>query len=233
MNRQFKLYLVLWTVFFVLFNILVLVGAGGLISDAKIIGVFWIGYLFVNLSFCGQLLCSYLALKTDNLTKTFYRLPILMTSCCGLIVSVIVGTICMLSSGISVWIGIVVCVAVLAFNVVSVVKAQTAAQLVEETDNRIKDQNSLIKSLTAEVQAILHTPESTELQREIEKVYEALRYSDPVSHTALSALESQIAEKTASFTEAVLQNEYNTAKACADEITALLKIRNAKCVLLK
>ena len=62
-------------------------------------------------------------------------------------------------------------------------------------------------------------------------MYEALRYSDPVSAPDLSEVEREFAEKFKVFSGAV--EEDNEASEKAGELLALIDLRNKKCKLLK
>ena len=65
------------------------------------------------------------------------------------------------------------------------------------------------------------------------KGYEAVRYSDPMSHDALSSVESQITVKFAELSEAVKTDDANKVTEIANEIIILVGDRNKKCKLLK
>ena len=68
---------------------------------------------------------------------------------------------------------------------------------------------------------------------ECRKVYEAIRYSDPMSNDALAAVESQITVKFAALSDAVKANEADKVAELANEVCILVGDRNKKCKLLK
>lgn len=107
MKKVFKNYAVIWAVLLVVFNVIAFVSPGW-ITHEKYTASFWIGYVFITLAFLGQLACAYVAFKAENLTKLFYNLPLFSLSYTGLIVSFVVGGLCMLISPLPYWVGAVV-----------------------------------------------------------------------------------------------------------------------------
>lgn len=131
------------------------------------------------------------------------------------------------------WIGIILCFVVLGFNAISLIKANVAADLVSKTDEKVKAKTFFIKSLTVDAEGLLARAETDEIKAECKKVYEAVRYSDPMSDEALAATESQITLKFAKLTTAVNNNNLETVKNTANEVIILVADRNKKCRFLK
>ena len=71
------------------------------------------------------------------------------------------------------------------------------------------------------------TDEAKELTK---KIYEAIRYSDPMSNDALASGETAITIKFKEFEEAIVTNNY--AGNIANELLILINDRNQKCKLL-
>ena len=92
MKKRFNLYAMVWTALLVLFNVVTFVTAIGTGGTEHLTGSFWLGYIFITIAFVGQLICSYIAFKSDSAQKTFYNISLIRTSWIGLIVSFIVGT---------------------------------------------------------------------------------------------------------------------------------------------
>ena len=131
------------------------------------------------------------------------------------------------------WIAAIVCAAVLGFSIVSVIKASVAADLVSEIDDKVKTKTFFIKSLTVDAESLVARAKNETIKAECKKVYEAVRYSDPMSNDALVPIESDIAIKFSKLSEAVVSEDSEVAVTLADEIIILLGDRNKKCRLLK
>ncbi len=232
MNKLFKKYLGYWVVLLVLFNVIAFVSVGWA-NHEKYTASFWIGYVFISLCFIGQLACAHKALREDNLTKLFYNIPILKTSYSGLIASFVFGGLCMLISPLPYWVGVILCAIILAINVIAVMKATVAAETVTDIDKKVKVQTFFIKSLTVDAETLMARAENEDMKAECKKVYDALRFSDPMSNEALAATESQITLRFSALTDAVSSGELAAVQSVARELVILVEDRNKKCRLLK
>ena len=233
MNKNFKLYSILWAFSLAIFNVIVFIVPNEIAGFNKFGGAFWAGYVFITLAFVGQLATAFFALKEENLTKLFYNLSMLSVSRVGLILTLVIGTLCMIIPNLPNWVGIIICFAILGFTAIAVFKANFAADLVAEKDKEIKAQTLFIKSLTADAQSLIAQAKSPEVKAECKMVYEAVRYSDPMSNDALASIEGDITINFSKFTEAVISENSDTVATLADKIIILLGDRNKKCRLLK
>lgn len=232
MKKRFNLYIVVWGVLLALFNVIAFISVGWA-GQEKYTPSFWIGYVFITVMFIGQLVCSYMAFKADSAKKLFYNISLIRTSYIGLIVSFIVGGLCMLISLLPYWVGVIVCAIVLVANVLSVVKATAAIDEIERIDTKVKTQTLFIKSLIVDADMLMASAKSETVKAECRKVYEAIRYSDPMSNDALASVESQITVKFTELSEAVkIDNAENVAEI-SNEVIILIGDRNKKCKLLK
>lgn len=232
MKKIFKLYAMVWAVMFALFQVISF-AVPGWAGVEKYTPTFWTGYLCITISFLGQLVCAYIALKAEDSGKVFYRISLVVTSYTGLLLSFVFGGLCMLISTFPFWMGIILCAIVLAFNAVSIIKASVSAALVERADEKEKDQVSFVRTLTADTEILLSKVKSEAVKKGCERVYETVRYSDPVSCEALSAIESEITVKFSALTEAVKEDNAADVNEISDELVILLTDRNKKCRLLK
>jgi hypothetical protein len=223
MKKNFKLYLIAWGVLLALFNVISFVVPNERTTS------FWIGYAFIFLTFIGQFACSYKVFVDGNTKKMFYNISLIRTSYIGLIVSFVVGGLCMIITPLPYWVGVVACAIVLALNVLSVLKSAAAIDEVERIDNKVKTQTSLIKSLIVEADTLMTSAKSEAVKAECRKVYEAIRYSDPMSSDTLASIESQIVLKFAELTEAVETDNEETIFNISSELLTLISLRNKMC----
>lgn len=231
-NHLFKKYLIAWAVLVVLLNVIVFVVPNEIAGVSKFDGAFWSGYALIMITLIGQLICANLAMKADSAEKFFLNLPLITLSYTTLILSIIAGTACMAIPNVPNWVGIIVCALLLGLTAIAVIKASAAADLVQETGKRVKEQTVFIKLLTADAESLLAKAQTDEAKAAAKKVYEAVRYSDPMSVEALAGLESQITLKFHEFETAVSEENENTLKL-ADELVVLIEERNTKCKVLK
>lgn len=233
MKKSFKTYAIAWAVMFVLFNVICFVTPNETEKYIKFGGAFWSGYAFIVIAFIGQLLCAHKAFKAENITKFFYNLPIITISFTGLILTLIFGGACMIIPGLPNWVGIIVCMIILAFCAVSVIKAGAAAEVVEQIDKKTAEKTSFIKSMTVKCENITALAKSDDVKKECKKVCEAVRYSDPVSADELAETEAEIERKLDEFKNAVEDDNADKVNALAGDVVTLVGDRNRMCKGMK
>ena len=230
MSRTFKVYSAIWAICFATFNIIAFARPTFINIFT---GSFWIGYLFIDIAFAGQLCCSYIAFKAENLQKTFYNVSLILVSYIALVLMLIAGSLCMVIPFFPVWLSVVICVLVASISASIIFVTCFVINVVSGIDNEIKTKTFAIKTLTADAEHLLSVAQSFELKKECEKVYENLRYSDPVSNTALSEINEQIQRQFSSFESAVNSADLELTVSIADELLVLIDKRNKQCRLLK
>lgn len=232
MNKSFKYYAVIWAVLFAMFNLITFIVADQITGIDCLEGSFWIGFALIVIAFLGQLGVGYSVFGAKNLQKSFYNLPLVRICWGALIAMFIVGVFCMVIN-LAVWFAVILCFVVLGFSVISLTKASAAAGIVEKIDENIKVKTFFIKSLTVDADTLLASAKSDAVKEECKKVYEAIRYSDPMSSDMLAAVESQITIKFAALSNAVAADDAAAVTAAANDMLILVKDRNNKCKLLK
>lgn len=233
MKKYFKYYAICWAIALVAFNVITFAVANETVGISVVGSSFWFGYSFITIAFIGNLICSLLFFKEENKSKVFLNIPIINLAYSALVVSLIVGAVAMAVPQIPYWVGMIVDVLVLAFYAIATVKASVAADRVNDVEQKIKVQTFFVKSLTVDAESLMARAKSDEMKAETKNVYEAVRYSDPMSNDALVNIENQIQNEFNAFAVAVKNNDITLAKSSADELVILINDRNKKCKLLK
>lgn len=227
MKKNFKFYAVSWALLFALYNVAAF--AVGFKNSAG----FWTAYIASVIAMLFQLVCAKISLKPEKLDKLFLNIPVIKISFTGMVLSMVIGAVCIAVPSIPFIATIVVEYAVLAVTDIAVLKANAAAEIVDEVGEKVKEKTQFIKLTTVDAQNLMNSAESESVKSACKKVYEALRYSDPMSSTALAREEAEIADKMAELSSAVASDNADSAESISNEITALVKARNNKCKALK
>ncbi len=232
MKKNFKYYAGIWTVALILFNGLVFT-IPGLFSGFDCFDfMFWFSYSVITITFIGQLLVSFFVFNNKDSQKFFYGIPLIQTTWTGLILTLLFGAACMSIPAIPEWIGMIACLVIVSFNATALIKATAAADIVGGIDDKIKEKTHFIKSLSADAQGLVSRAKDEKARFLTKKVYEAVRFSDPMSGEALADLERSIAFSFERFSNAVISGQDNIENI-ADELLVLIADRNRKCKLLK
>lgn len=233
MKKYFKYYAISWAIVLAVFNVIIFTVTAETVGFEAVTVSFWIGYAFITIAFVGNLVCSLLFFKEENKGKIFLNLPIITISYSALCISLVIGTIAMAVPSIPYWVGIIVDVLVLAFYAIAILKASAVADIVSDIDKKIKTQKFFIKSLTVDAETLMARAKSDDIKAEAKRVYEAIRYSDPMSNEAFASVEAQITIKFNEFSQAVENDSVDESKTKSAELLILINDRNKKCKLLK
>ena len=233
MKKSFKFYAIVWALCLAVFNVITFVTPNEIGGVSKFSGSFWVGYIFITVAFVGQLVCAFVSFKSENLKKFFYKIPLLSISYGGLVAMLIVGSVFMTIPTLPEWVAIIVCVIILAFNAIAILKATATADIVSSIDEKIKAQTFFIKSLSVDAQSLVGAAKTEALRAEAKKVYEEIRYSDPMANDALTELDNQIERQFNSFSDAINSEDLEVATELASSLIEMINRRNQKCKLLK
>lgn len=174
-----------------------------------------------------------LTLKVETKEKMFLTVSQFRTAYIVTILSLILSGIYLFVAMVPDWMVYIGVVLVYGLAVISVLKAKVAVSVVAGIDEKIKVQTFFIKSLTVDAEHLMNTSKTTELKVLAKKVYEAVRYSDPMSNAVLVEVEEKIQNGFSDFENAVNGEDFELASSTADELLSLIDIRNKKCKLLK
>ncbi len=233
MKKSFSAYFVGWLAAFGLFNLITFIVPESVAVVEKYDTLFWISYSLIVVAFAGNLGCAYHVFNSGSQQKAFYNIPVFRTCTSALVALLVVGTIFMAFVPVPTWIGVIICFAVLVYNIIGVTKAVVVSEAVSKIDDQIKVQTFFIKALTVEAQVLMNRTNGGDMAALTNQAYEAIRYSDPMSNDALANLEGRISQQFTNFTAAVDSGDATAAQAQLSQLLSMLQERNLKCKILK
>ncbi len=232
MTKNFKLYIVAWAVLLIVFNVVTAL-IPGWDTIIKLSPSFWIGYAFVIVAFVGQLICTKFSFRDGNIKKQFYNISMIITSYMGLILTFIMGAICMIVPVLPYWMAAIDCSVVFALNVVAVMKAKMAIEIVNDVDDKIEQGTAFIYSMRSESEGLVSRASTEEIKASLRQVRDAFKYSDPMSNNDLSEVETDIRTHFILLSQAVRSGDAAGAEKEKKTVLDLIAERNAKCKILK
>ena len=155
--------------------------------------VFWISWGFTLLSFAvaGYAVYTSLIQKTDVKSR-FYGFPIARIGVIYLIAQVVIGGVFMsFGDVISWWLPVVLFAAGFAVAVIGLVSADAVVDQIQEMDEKLKRDVSVMRSLQSKVGAMSASCEG-EAAAAVQALAEELRYSDPVSSETIAEADAEL-----------------------------------------
>lgn len=234
MKKNIKAFCIVWSLLTVILNAIIFA------VPNQIMGVtrfdkpsFWIAYALIMAVDIAILVVALRFIKEDSKDKKFLKIPILYVAYVTLIVSIIVGAVFMLVPVIPAWIGAIICLVLLAVFIIASSQAVGAEKLISQIDENVKIKTQFIKAATVDAQCIRDMAIDENIKLNANKVYEALRYSDPMSCEQLVEIEQNISDSLALLKLAVAEGDVERTKENTNVLLMQIKERNAKCKALK
>lgn len=234
MKKNFKYFALIWVVCFVLFNAITFLvpnEAFGITRFDK--PIFWLAYALIAAAFAMQLVTAYMFAKNNEKEKMFLKVPVLKIGYSAVVMSLVVGLAFMIFPVLPAWIGAIVCLLVAGYFIIACVRASAAATVVSDVGEKVKQKTSFLRSATVEAENITARAATPEIKANAKKVYEALRFSDPMSAPELESLEREISDGLNGLKQAVLSGDNKTVLSVSESLLLTIKERNGKCRLLK
>lgn len=181
-------------------------GVGDLVFN-KYGGAFWPSYALVMAAFLVNLVCSSIAFKETNNNKFLYNFSLIKISYITLVLTTIFGLLGMFIPDMPSFIATIVCGLVIVLNIFACIGAKANADIVSRKDEEIKDKTLAMKELVSLAEINYKNETDPNKKKELKKVYDALKYSDPVSNESTKELDEKIKENLI-YTDNVLNLIY-------------------------
>jgi uncharacterized membrane protein YtjA (UPF0391 family) len=121
---------------------------------------------------------------------------------------------------------------ILAFAAICLIAAYFGRGTVADIDTEIAKKTSFCNLVLLEVEIINLRITDPELKKEVSKLIETIKYSDPVSNENLLDIEKEIKKMIFNLKDVIATNK-EIAKKYASEISLLFEQRNKCCKALK
>ena len=191
--------------------------------------VAWSAFVFGCISIIAGTIITFLSFdKGDSLKSKIYGFPIFRLGYYYAIVQLILSIGFIVSAWfveIPSWIVIIFSLAILGVTVIGVAQLDNVRDIVERQDVNVKSNTEMMESLRRDVDSLVCKCTDEKAKKELEKLAEEFKYSDPVSSLKTNEIEYQMKEKMSdviSKTESIDINDIL-------EIRELLNTRNVLC----
>lgn len=233
MNKQQKTFLGIWIVIFILYTVLALSTHGrwfDMFSSTDCIVMFVLGaFALVVL-----LVCDLSALRRTGERGLFLGMPLLVYSY-GFTTAVAATALRFIRfPGVPLWVGVALCVTMLAGGIAAAIGAHVSAGYIEEADAELAETTQVMRALSAQASTLESQVGRGPAQKSVHAVAEAIRFSDPVSSPTTVPIEANIRLSFENYRRAVLDGvDPQAIEAAQAELLALVAERNEVCRLNK
>ena len=195
---------------------------------------FWIGYGFGLFAILFLGMIAYMSSSSEMpLQSRFYGWQLIGVAGVYTLTQMVVSLLLFSIPVLPIWLGVAICSILLILALGGSITTQSSNNTIEKLDSEVKGKMFYIRSLETDIGGIAAKCSDPSLKKELEKLREIIRYSDPMSSPRLASIEESIQERCNYLGELVTRQDYNSALAAVQQIGRLLIERNEKCKLLK
>ena len=196
---------------------------------------FWLAYVAELIAIALQVPIFKVAFGgADDLKSKFLGFPTARVGYTYLIIQTILSVMFFSMGWIPVpaWITAVVCVLVLGIMLVCSITADIARQTVQKIEQTTKADTNLMVSLRTRSSQLVNRANDPALKKELERLAENIRYSDPVSSSAITGEEQRLVSALTQLESAVASGDSQAIELCRT-VQAALDDRNSACKMNK
>lgn len=197
----------------------------------------WISFVFTLVSFVLSLgVTLYVFGKDDEMTSKFYGFPIFKIAYMYPLVQFAVGLlICIIAAFVAVpyWIALILSLIILGASAIGVIATDNARDIIEETEAETERVTKATKMFNLNIASVLDLCSDMAVKKELEKLAESFRFSDPVSSDATEDVEDTIMEKLENLKIGISSATADENIAKIAELKNLLAERNRICKMNK
>ena len=196
---------------------------------------FWIAFISGVIAIAFQFYVFAVAFsKGEGAKSKFYGFPIARIGVIYLVVQLLVSIAEMCwASKIPAWVVLIINVIIFAVAAIGCIAAETARDVVVGQEAKVKQNISNMRSLQAVSAGLAGQCSDEALKKDLQKLADEFKFSDPVSSNATSALEAELDAQLNGLKNALGNGDYDTAKSLCDKLLNGLSERNRICKLNK
>ena len=197
----------------------------------------WISFVFTLISVIAGLgIFTYAFKNGDSLVSKIYGFPIFRIGYLYIAAQFIVGVlICLVAAFVAVpyWVALVLSIILLGLASIGVIATDNTRDIIEEIEEETERVTKATKIFNLDIQAIVDLCTEESVKKELVKLAEAIKYSDPVSSEATEDAENTLFEEISILRELIEVNDTEKSLTQITKVTNLLNERNRICKAFK
>ncbi len=196
--------------------------------------VFWIAYFCGVFAILFQVYIFKSSFEKEDARSRFYGFPIARLGVIYLVIQLIASIAeIALAKFIPAWIVIVVNVLILAITLIGCITAETMRDEIAKQDGKLKKSVYNMRELQSISATLVDQCDDMELKKELKKLADEFRYSDPLASDKTKPLEMDLQSRISELQQTIVDGDIEGARALCSKISGCLRERNRICALNK
>lgn len=197
-------------------------------------GVFWIAYLCGIFAILFQIYIFKSSFGKEDARSRFYGFPIARLGIYYLIVQLVISIAeIILAKVIPAWIVVIINLLILAFALIGCITTETMRDEIARQDAKLKKDVNNMRELQSISAALVDQCSDDGLKKELKKLADEFRYSDPISSEGTKVLEADLRSQIDDLQQAITDGDTENAKALCSKLANCLRERNRICSVNK
>ncbi len=192
---------------------------------------FWLAYIFGSIAILVQLPLLYFAFCKENSPKSrFYGFPIAQVGNFYLITQVVLSFLTMIIGNVlPVWLIVVVYIVLLGGAAIGFIGVDAMRDEVERQEQTVAKSTDTMRSLQSSASALAGLCTDTSLSKQLEKLAEELKYSDPVTNVQTISAEKELTTILQELKDALTNSDTDKLEGLCKKARLVLEERNRIC----
>lgn len=192
----------------------------------------WVAFAFGCISIIVGAIVSYISFdKGQNLKSKVYGLPMFRLGYYYTIVQLILNIALFIAEffmDIPAWISVVFGMALLGVFAIGAVSIDNARKIIEKQEIKESIQTEMMGKLQSDIELLVKSCTDMKVRKEMEKLSEEFKFSDPVSNENTKEYEMKIIDKI-NILRSIINSNTDESHNLITDISMILKRRNSIC----
>ncbi len=173
---------------------------------------FWITYFVTTFLILSNGFVFFYSFKNDKINKNIFSIPVFKVTFSSFIIQILFDIIVMSVGNFftfAFWITLIVEVLLLAISIILIVIRFSYKEKIIDVDNKTAIKTSFIQEVKIQMELIDNISKDTIYSGLISKLYEKIKYCDPISESESKDIENEILSKIGDLKDLVSDNTQN------------------------
>lgn len=196
--------------------------------------IFWISYVFMVVAYLIHIGCAFYIGKNLSVRAAFFGIPLFSFSIFFICAELFVSFVFMIfKNSASVRVAVLIQALLLCLFIVIAVISLMTRDVVSDVDKKIKENVGNIKGLNVDVEMLIQRCTDAETTGALNKLSETIKYSDPMSNSAVATQDQMIMQYMPELRMAFDSGDMTKVKDLCGKIELLFVERNKKLMATK
>lgn len=193
----------------------------------------WLTFAFTVISFAGGLFITHYAFSgSGSLVSKVYGYPIFRVGALYVGLQFVIGAlICIVAAFVNVpyWVALIVSILLIGAVAIGLIATDNIKDIVEAEDAKIENITKAVSTFNVDMAGIMDICDNAEVKKELQKLAEDFRFSDPVSSGETKIIEDELFAEIDKLKAVVSDNNTENAIAQIKKVSNKLSERNRIC----